>query len=701
MLDSNPAELIRVEELICEAKFDEALEILENFEVKRTITQKYLLSALILKGRIYYYMYQGKKAIQIGERVYKESQEMGDICLIIDALLLKADPNVLKDLGRGMDAVKYVLEAEKKFKKIEKNSSSNYMLRKASILSRKAYIYSFIGNARKALRFAMQSLEIWQKFSRKIDIAYTFQTIYWINSFKGDREAQLDYAKKCLAIQEELNNRVGIAASLYQIEWTYNLKGYFNQAIELARKVLAMKETSNFHRILLLVDLGTIYKIKGELNQALRYLSQCFELAEKENNKENIGISLFQIGEIYEMKGNDIKALEYYQRSLAVIEEMRQVVLTCRSINYLIKFNIEKDSRKQAQQYLERLKTFYDKYGRDANKTITHMYLNAKAYFLKTSGRTRDRAEAETIWRQVVNDKISFPSEYIEALTRLCDFLIEELEMSNDSEVLNEINPLIRRLDKIAKKTQSHLWLAETKLLQAKVALINMEIEQGKKLMTEAQRLAELHGLTKLAQKISYEHDTLLGQINQWETLKNSDAPISKRIQLASIKGTINQLEGRRALEEIDLEDEQPTVLLILGEGGSLVFSYPFSNEWKIDEDIFSSFLSAFTSFSTEFFSKGLDRAKLGDEMMLMESIGSFSFCYLFRGQTYLAKQKLTKFIEEVQDDKTLWQSLEKHYKNGQILELNESPQLESLITKIFMVKSKKKEKDSDEVNNK
>ncbi len=132
----------------------------------------------------------------------------------------------------------------------------------------------------------------------------------------------------------------------------------------------------------------------------------------------------------------------------------------------------------------------------------------------------------------------------------------------------------------------------------------------------------------------------------------------------------------------------ESTVLLILAEGGVLVFSYPFSKEWRIDEDLFSSFLSAFTSFSTEFFSKGLDRAKFGDEMMLMESIGSFSFCYLFKGQTYSAKQKLTKFTEEMQKNTFLWQSLEQHYKTSQILDLKESPQLESLITEIFTSKS-------------
>ena len=38
---------------------------------------------------------------------------------------------------------------------------------------------------------------------------------------------------------------------------------------------------------------------------------------------------------------------------------------------------------------------------------------------------------------------------------------------------------------------------------------------------------------------------------------------------------------------------------------------------------------------------KGLDRVKFGDDLMLMESTDSFSFCYLFKGHTYLAKQNL------------------------------------------------------------
>jgi hypothetical protein len=212
-----------------------------------------------------------------------------------------------------------------------------------------------------------------------------------------------------------------------------------------------------------------------------------------------------------------------------------------------------------------------------------------------------------------------------------------------------------------------------------------MNTEEAKKLMTQAQRIADLPGLNLLAWGISSEYDKLLEQLDVWDRLKKEGAPLAELVKLASTSGVLERIQGKRAVELVEPVDEQSTVLLILSKGGVLIFSYPFSNEWNFDEDIFSSFLSAFASFSTDFFSKGLDRVKFGDEMMLMESIGSFSFCYLFKGQTYLAKQKLTKFTEEVQKNSTLWQSLQQHYQTSQILELKDTPQLESLITETFI----------------
>ena len=124
---------------------------------------------------------------------------------------------------------------------------------------------------------------------------------------------------------------------------------------------------------------------------------------------------------------------------------------------------------------------------------------------------------------------------------------------------------------------------------------------------------------------------------------------------------------------------------MILAEGGVLIFSYPFSEEWKFDDELFSSFLAAFNSISDEIFSEGLDRVKFGKQTVLMEQVEDFSICYLFKGQTYPAKQKLIKFTEKLHNTTNIWQLLERFYQTNQVLELKDSPTLESLIEEIFI----------------
>ncbi|MHA1992711.1 MAG: tetratricopeptide repeat protein [Candidatus Hodarchaeales archaeon] len=684
MLKQLPKELTHARELMDQAKFEEALDIIKNFEKKGTLTQKIALTADIMIGLIYNYKYQWKKAMQIGDRVYKEGREIGDLSLTVDALLLKGAllPIIFSNIyGVSInDVLEYVLEAERKLSEIADDISIDYLRKKASILLYKARFYFFKGIYNKAFECALQCLEIQEKLGRKIDIAYTLQTIAHIYMFIGDHNAGLEYALKSLAIQEELNNLVGIAESLSIVGFAFNFKGNFNQVVEFCEKSLASKEISYATRTNVLRNLGIIYYTNGELNQALKYFSQSVEFAEKENDEISLSLLLGNLGNIYKMKDDDNKAIEYFQRSLAVSEKIQFPFVIGRSFWALISISIDNNLRTQAQQYLERLRELSDQ---TEGEAVIDYYLDAKAYFLKTSGRTRDRAEAEILWRQIVNDRISHPALYIKSLASLCEFLIEELEMSNDSEILNELNPLIIRWQNIAEKTHSNSRLAWAKLFQAKVALIGMKIEEGKKLMTQAQRIAELHGLARLAQRISYEHDILLEKIDEWENFKKEDAPMAKRIELASIDRVINRLQGKKVVDPPELVDEEPILLLIMDNSGSTYFNHRFIVNWD-HSDLFSSFLSAFNTFSSEIFSKSIDRIRIGENTILINPVEPFLACYVIKGQSYPALQKLTRFTETIRKNSEIWQALNKSVETSEILELNNPPELKTVITEIF-----------------
>jgi hypothetical protein len=345
--------------------------------------------------------------------------------------------------------------------------------------------------------------------------------------------------------------------------------------------------------------------------------------------------------------------------------------------------NLDKGLRNEAKQCLSLLEEISDK---EESKVLYQNYQLSKALVLKASGLTRDRYEAENLLKQIAEGEIINPTIYILSLVSLCEFLLEELENSNNLEVINEINSVINRLLEIVEKQNSYTILAETNLLQGRLALMMLNLNDARQFLKTAQKIADEHGLQLLAQKISQEHDELLKELETWQDFKKRQVSMKKRIKLASINSVIDRMQEKRAIDPPELVDEEATLLLIITEGGVLLFSHPFTDEWKQDESLFSNFLSAFTSFSDEFFSEGLDRAKFGQHTVLMESVRSFSVCYLYKGQTYAAQQKLSKFIEGLENNTSIWPILERFQKSSQILEIKDSPLLEHLITNIFVI---------------
>jgi hypothetical protein len=206
----------------------------------------------------------------------------------------------------------------------------------------------------------------------------------------------------------------------------------------------------------------------------------------------------------------------------------------------------------------------------------------------------------------------------------------------------------------------------------------------ARRYLTKAQEIADNNGYQYLAQTISIEHDNLLGQLDVWENLKKTNAPISKRMNLASLDGSIENVVKTREAKAPEVLAEQPVLLLILVEGGVLLLSYQFADEWESNDEMFGSFLTAFMTFSNEFFAQGLDRAKFGEYTVLMENFSKFSICYLYKGQTYPARKKVEHFIERLQNTPSIMKTLDKYYETSQVIELDKFPFLEGFIKEIF-----------------
>jgi len=251
--------------------------------------------------------------------------------------------------------------------------------------------------------------------------------------------------------------------------------------------------------------------------------------------------------------------------------------------------------------------------------------------------------------------------------------------------VLEEIKPLIARLLDITNKSHSYSILCETYLLQARLSLITLDTKKAQQFLTQAQQIAEKFGLKLLAIKISNEHDELLKQLEIWEKLKESKAPLAERMELSRLNEQMEGMVRKRVGKLPKLEAEQPVLLTVMSKDGKILLSNPFTADLTIDSTYFSEFLSSCTTFCDQILSESFDRVKFGRHTVLITAVDSFSICYMFQGQSYSARQKLMHFSETVKKDPHTMKILQEAGNKNVEIKVSETSSLEEIIYESFL----------------
>jgi len=651
-----PEELIRAKQLLDKCKLDEADLLISNFEEKGGHTLHDLVLCHLLKCELLFWKGLHIDVIKLAEQTYKESLKLGKNLLSVDILLRMAD--ALNWLGQTDKLHDVIKQGEELLKSLLQELPPDYKQREASIAWLKGWFYIYKRDADQALKQFEHSLALREEFGGKLGIAYSLVGIALVFTLlKGDYDRALKYYEQSTTIAEESGNKWCIGFCNYRMAMQHALKGDLDPAIMLYKQVL------------------TIFK---ELN-----------------NKYMVGWILISIGEVYRQRGDLDHALESIEHGLALDRELGRIRELAMDHDTLIQVLIDKGDIKRAEQALHDLKQLINqlKDNSHVNKALPDLgsakinlvYLLNKALLLKTNPRARNRAEAEEIFKQILEDENSNIGNRSRALTNLCELLLTELSMTNDLEVLEEINPLIDQLLEIAEKSHSYTILCETYLLQAKLSLLTFNIKKAQRFLTQAQQIAEKFGLKLLAIKISNEHDELLKQLNMWENLKESKAPLAERMKLSRLNEQMDNMIRKRVIEPEEIKDEESVVILILSTGGTPIFSQSFAKGWSFKDHLFGGFLSAINSFSGEMFSQGLDRAIFGEYTIIMNAASPFIFCYLFKGQSFLAQQRMKQFVDTIQNDKKIWEPIKKFCQANRLVQEKDIPSLDSLVNEVFI----------------
>ncbi|MFW9995344.1 MAG: tetratricopeptide repeat protein [Candidatus Odinarchaeota archaeon] len=723
--DSDVQELKQVELFIQEGNLDEALEKIENLESKEDLDKTTSIKRQILKSLIYIQMGDCDRGLKLAEKSLEEVREIDNPLLMVDAIIARA--NAMLGSGELNGCLDVAEEIETPLKGVENIKKEDVEVKKACSYWLKGMVYRKRGELNLSLDCFQHSLALREKLENKSEIAGTLNDIGTVQAFKGNLDLALDHFRQSLEMYEKLGNERSVIRLFNNIGLVHVYRNEFDQALDYfkkgqdliaksGKKTLAtaallsneglihlkkgdldpaLADTRNsldiyeefdkkidnkYEEAICNNNLGNMYELKGELDRALEYYSKSQVTFEELGNKQKIAMCYNNIGNCYHDKGEIDKAVSYYEKSLELVETIGNNLDTAVILLNLVSTSLQQDSAENAQTYLQKLKEISEN---GENSSTNQLYLLGKALTLKTSKRVVKRAEAQQIFHKMAEG--SFLHEYtVAAKKSLSELLLQELQTSGSEEILKEIKELLRQLLTIAESQNSYSLLAETYLLQSKIALLELDINSARQLLSQGRNIAETKGLQSLAVIISSEYDSLLNQASKLEEIAERNVSLAERLEMAELENMVTRIIRKKA-EIQELKEEESVLFLLLSRSGMSLFSKQFVSESLLADQLIGGFLTAINAFSREAFSEegSIEGIKHQDYTLLMTPVESLLGCYAFKGQSYYGHRKLQQFSEAVKSSDAIKDILVEADFIGK--DVSEEPLIVDTVTGIFL----------------
>lgn len=465
-----------------------------------------------------------------------------------------------------------------------------------------------------------------------------------ISLFKGERRKCIKIMTRCKEILEPLGEDRELAKTYNILGWSFAANGKFETAKLHFKKALEITARSNLRptAVAVMNNLATIEQETGELDIALEHYEKCVIINSELKRIIAQAINFYNIGTTYAAKGDLSNALKHHKKALKLIVEKDDTFTIAQILHEIVVISLESNDTKTATKYLKQLHELADE-SKDW-RAVLHFEVS-KAVSMRYSGEIDNQDEVKRIFEKYIQaDETPFSMKaYL--MLNLCDILLCEAKETQEEKIIDDVRKIVTDLDEIAFKQKSYALQAQVIFLRAKVALIELGPKEARRLMHRAQTIAQEKGLVRVAQKISHDYDNLLGKLEEWSKLQKQGTTLRERVELSAIDDTIGSLIRKRGDDTSDDPEEPVMLLFIQKEEGLTVYTKDFQDESEVDKDLFGAFLSALNTFVKEALSTEniVERIKVGNYTLAMTPIKSLILCYVFRGYSYHAIQKLNK----------------------------------------------------------
>jgi tetratricopeptide (TPR) repeat protein len=568
---------------------------------------------------------------------------------------------------RALQSIGHSYRNEKKYK------LSYKYLRKSNRISKKigakgllAMSHKFIAEV-KILHHSdhdegIKHFEICHQISQEIGLKYyillMYQNVGTVYGFKMEHYKSIPYYEKGFELSQEMGHDRMAYVFIRDLGFTYISLGELNKAIKNLEMALDHFTEKNYLWLIASTKSGLsrVYTIKGDLEKALAYVKSAAEYYEQVNDLFLLSEALRYTGEIHQKREKYNLALENIEKSIEVAKLVNYQNRLVESYFCLVFLFLETNDIENAQRLIDLL----EKMSEDRKEILVESRtLLAKALLSKANEDIEIKLQSKNLFEEVLKIKdLEFDLKVL-AILNLCELLLFELKTSEDTGLLTRLRDLSEDLHKKAILENAHSIIAQTLWIQSQIELIDLNVSKARILMNTAQSIAEDKEFDKLALKISNAHDSLLNQLDLWESMTTELTTIAEKLELTHIETILEEMiKGKGVILETPVKtEEKPILLFISSKTDSILYSEQF--ETKLEKKIIDQILPKIMTKSKErLISGSTDRAVFEEYNYLCKRIEDISFYYLFIGKSYEGIKKLDKFSKQILKTKEIWDAL-------------------------------------------
>lgn len=367
-----------------------------------------------------------------------------------------------------------------------------------------------------------------------------------ICQLKHDLKGALEYYQRSLSLSKEIDDKEGMTMTLGQIGYVFWGQGDLKLALEYGHQAKTMSKEigDKFMMAASASNLGFYYHSNSDLDQAAVFYQQALKIFKECDYTEGMADVYHHLGDLNWESGNIEEASTFFEKSYLLNEKGGGISNLIFDLFCWFAATLGRTSQAQTQQLLQRMEQLREG---DKSSIVDPFYRLAQAMYLKTSSRVRDKAKAQDILTELVEENFPFIYLKVKALLNLCELFLDEFKIYEDQAVFQEALAVTQKVYSLTQRSRSFSFMIQLLLLQAKFSTVEGDLTSAMEFLDQAKIIAEDKGLGAYAERAEVEKQHLESQFEKWQSLIQSNASIRDRLE--EVKFAEYIMEAKRAIE--------------------------------------------------------------------------------------------------------------------------------------------------------